>query len=304
MYTKCHSPYIINAADNQHGVDIPANCGRCAYCTKRRIGEWAFRMMQELKVSQSAYFVTLTYDPRSLPYSKKGFKTLKKEDLQNFFKRLRYYHSKQGLYTDRIQSKIFDKQKIKYFACGEYGGKTKRPHYHAIIYNAHVQDIYKAWGEIPDEDGVMNPAGTIYIGTVNVATCRYVAKYIQKQNTKPYPWPWDGVPEYMVNSNGIGKSYLTPAIKKWHKKGYDRNYCTYPNGVKTSMPRYYRDKIWTTETEKNDMLHFISNKIEEDYHEKNEQYKREGTSYQQQQHHVKKHQKNILIVEKNKRHVI
>lgn len=62
--------------------------------------------MEEWK---NASFVTLTYDNDSLP----GDSGLHKEDFQRFMKRLRKYSG-------------YD---LKYFACGEYGGRFKRPHY-------------------------------------------------------------------------------------------------------------------------------------------------------------------------------
>ena len=47
---------------------------------------------------------------------------LKKSDFQKFIKRLR---------------KDYD---IKYFACGEYGDKTLRPHFHAILFGVNFSD--------------------------------------------------------------------------------------------------------------------------------------------------------------------
>lgn len=314
IHTRCHDPYIIKSCDHSHGdFDIPVNCGNCAYCVKRRVNEWAFRMMEEHKKAISAHFVTLTYHPDSLPFTKKGFRTLRKRDLQNFFKRLRYYHNKKGLYTDRIRHlekwEILEeakkpKPKITYFACGEYGGQTKRPHYHAIIFNAHQNDILKAWEEIPDEDGVMRPAGGIFIGKVNTASCKYVAKYIQKQNRKPFGWPWDGQPEYMVSSNGIGKGYLTDEIKRWHKHSLDNNYCTTIEGYKISMPRYYREKIWESEEEKTELINHISEKLEIAYLEKDELLKKQGSNYITQSNHVKAYESNMLNMDKTNRNVI
>ena len=37
-------------------------------------------------------------------------------------------------YTLNGCEKVLGERRIKYFACGEYGNNTHRPHYHAIIY--------------------------------------------------------------------------------------------------------------------------------------------------------------------------
>ena len=48
---------------------------------------------------------------------------LRKTDLQLFFKRLRYYVSKQC-----------PSEKVRYFAVGEYGPVHFRPHYHILLF--------------------------------------------------------------------------------------------------------------------------------------------------------------------------
>ena len=71
-------------------------------------------------------FLTLTYNDDNLP-SDVG---LHKDDLQRFFKRLR---------------KALDTKKIRYFACGEYGDTTSRPHYHAIVFGLGLNEIDKKY---------------------------------------------------------------------------------------------------------------------------------------------------------------
>lgn len=105
-------------------------CGKCATCSARRASAWSFRLMQEAKNASSALFVTLTYNTEHVPISKNRFMTLNKRDLQLFFKKLR---------------KRSGSKNIKYYAVGEYGGNTKRPHYHVILFNAKYEDIEYAW---------------------------------------------------------------------------------------------------------------------------------------------------------------
>lgn len=61
----------------------------------------------------------------NLPEQYKGMiPFLAKKDVQNFMKRLRFYIKK--YYTD---------EKIRYFACGEYGPKHFRPHFHLLLFS-------------------------------------------------------------------------------------------------------------------------------------------------------------------------
>ena len=46
-------------------------------------------------------------------------------------------------------------------------------------------------------------------------------------------------------SKGIGKNYLTTS-SDYHKAG-KRFFVTYEGGIKGSLPRYYRDKLFTKE---------------------------------------------------------
>lgn len=221
--------------------------------------------MQEHKQCQTAYFVTLTYDPTNLYYSPRGYKSLCKEDLKKFFKRLRYYHGDKRIYTDMYRYGYRDKKPIKYYACGEYGTQTGRPHYHAIIFNAHRNDIERSWDVVKNQDGQKVRAGNIHIGKVTYQSCRYTLKYMSKPFKKPYPYPWDGTPAFSFKSNGLGASYLTPEAIKWHRQSFDRNYCVFAGGYKTPMPRYYREKIWTTKDEQLQLIYHISDKLEEQY---------------------------------------
>ena len=105
-------------------------CGQCAECRAQYARNWANRLLLELQYHDSAYFVTLTYDDAHVPRSesKDGFPhlTLDKRDCQLFFKRLR---------------KAFPDDNIRYFLAGEYGDQTHRPHYHAIVFGLHLDDL-------------------------------------------------------------------------------------------------------------------------------------------------------------------
>lgn len=136
---------------------IPFPCGQCLACriNKRRL--WTHRLMLESYEHRESIFITLTYAEEFLPENA----SLDKKDLRDFFKRLRYFCSP---------------RKIRYYACGEYGAKTHRPHYHAIIFGLGLSDgelVAKAW-----------PFGRVHVGECNIHTVQYVAGYVTKKFVK------------------------------------------------------------------------------------------------------------------------
>ena len=153
-------------------------CGRCTECRIRKVKEWSVRCVAEKKTSESAWFVTLTYNDEHLRFQTVdgvNYPVLVKEDCQKFFKRLRksLFGSKKG--------------NIRYFLSGEYGEKTLRPHYHAIIYNLHFDDlkIYKVCGKTVyyTSEWLSNiwGLGYVVIGQCNDKTTTYTCAYTMKK---------------------------------------------------------------------------------------------------------------------------
>lgn len=249
---RCEKPMQIrNTTVTRGGVTVP--CGTCTNCYKRRISNWSFRLMQEEKVSTSAYFVTLTYGT-NCPISKNGFMDLRKRDLQLWLKRLRKEHGENDGLT------------IKYYAVGEYGGKYSRPHYHIILFNAkleylighsmanHVKrGLIKLDGQRPFEMRSW-PQGHVTIGQVSEASVGYTMKYVAKPSQVPKHRNDDRTREFSLMSKGIGISYLTDAMRAWHKADLqNRQYCNLKDGQKVTMPRYYKEKLMETLQEKENL---------------------------------------------------
>lgn len=115
-----------------------------------RAREWAVRCGLEHKAHEVACWTTLTYDDDHLP------PTLQKSHTQGFLKRLRA----------RVSSPI------RFFLSGEYGERTHRPHYHAILFglSERSQDIQKAW-----------PFGYVRTDPLTPAAISYVAGYCSKK---------------------------------------------------------------------------------------------------------------------------
>lgn len=188
---------------------------------------WGFRLKKQEQISVNALFVTLTYDNENLPRSENNFATLVKKDYQDFMKRLRINVQRECEYHG------VKPYKISYYACGEYGGKFGRPHYHAIIFNVLEADIKKAWS-----------AGNVFVGTVTGASIGYTIKYINKGRFQPMHKNDDRTPEFALMSKGMGANYLTPEVVAYHRSNLEKAYLTLEDGVKMAIPRYYKDKIW------------------------------------------------------------
>lgn len=214
---------------------IPVPCGKCPDCLMRRANSWAFRLMQDYKHVDNGYFLTFTYADDQAVRSKNGYLNLNKKHFQDFMKRLRKSYAYRAINPLTGRAKWFyDKvPNIKYFACGEYGSKTERPHYHAVMFNVDLDKVEKAWTK-----------GGIYSGTVTYESVFYVIKYMHKGNLIPKHQYDDRLPEFQLFSKGIGKSYLNDPVIEYHKADLKRMYVTFPGGYKKPMPRYYRERIY------------------------------------------------------------
>lgn len=247
----CYWPF------KKEGEDIPLPCGKCPYCLQRRANDWIFRCIQEMNVSDTYHFVTLTY--AQPPITPSGFMTLEVSAFQKFIKRLRHYERKSypERYVRTEQGKKLFKSRIKYYGVGEYGSRYQRPHYHAIIFNSNQEDISRSWqGQSNDDNGVLVEFGRleadILDGTDAIA---YVAKYINKQKKiGKYEWD-DRLPEFQLFSQGLGDSYLTDQTIRYHKNS--KSLAVTVNGFKKALPRRYIDKIFTPHEKLLFMLHAV-----------------------------------------------
>lgn len=136
-------------------------------CRLSKALEWAIRAKHESLLHADNAFLTLTYSDSHLPAGG----TLLKRDLQLFWKRVRKA-----------------KGPFRYLACGEYGEKTNRPHYHALIFGLDFDDSrpYGPRGqkyqrrvsrELEDLWGL----GRTELGSVSLDSAGYVAKYATKK---------------------------------------------------------------------------------------------------------------------------
>ncbi|QCS36570.1 replication initiator protein [Capybara microvirus Cap3_SP_468] len=210
-----------NVLSNRYGKDlITIPCGKCLSCKIARSKSWALRCVLEASEYTDNYFVTLTYSPEFCPDK------LCKDDLQKF---IRSVHDRYGW-------------NVRYFACGEYGGLTKRPHYHIIFFNLKLDDIRgytkgRFGGYYMKSQALQKlwNKGHIEIGDCSYESCAYVARY----TTKKFNQNQD---EFIIMSKrpGLGFDYYL----KHYKDFYQVDRIVAP-GVSGSIPRYF-DKLLET----------------------------------------------------------
>ncbi len=237
----CLTPYIKNRdyrtlAEPTQNATLVLPCGKCGACLRKRKNNWVFRLKQETKRSSTSCFITLTY--AEIPLSKNGFPTLIKKDLQQFNRALRD--------AIRWDTSITLKSKLKYYAVGEYGTKSGRPHYHTIHFNLpekyinNPQLIQNIWNK-----------GHVMVAPSNGKTIQYVAKYVMKGNhltpeavCEDTGLIYDAQPQFSNMSKELGLNYLTPQTVKYHIDTLS-TLVNVGSGQKMSLPKYYRDKIFS-----------------------------------------------------------
>lgn len=273
---KCDSPHNIRLekpiVSEEGGLifNVPVRCGRCLPCKRTRINGWSFRLMKELERSQSALFVTLTYNTESVPLSDNGFMTLRKEDFQLFFKRLRYYEEKDERFTtEDLRRKRYGKdwkdKPIRYYLAAEYGSKRKRPHAHIILFNVrNTENVQKAWGrfEKVGSDWIrIQDFGSTYIDTdVNSNNIDYTLKYMDKVQQIGKFKEDDRVKEFSLISKGLGDNYLTEKNIKFHRDNIHLNYVQHERGYKVPIPRYYDRRIFKKRIKTDTMDTYINDR--------------------------------------------
>lgn len=211
--------------------------------------------MHEAKMHNDNHFVTLTYSPEQYdqlpnPHS------LHKPHLQKFFKRLRFHG-----------------YNIRYYACGEYGDLTERPHYHAIIFNLKLPD--KKYLKTHNENKLYTSKtleqiwghGHVTIGhEVTFETCAYVSRYIIKKWKAASKWELQQIyqrieeetglvyqlePEFQTMSRrpGIGKSFYDKYKNDMYQDGTDGQVLI-RGGIACATPSFY-DFKFESESKKN-----------------------------------------------------
>lgn len=202
---RCYDSFISDAAKFHISDCIEIPCGHCLECRLEYARQWADRCMLEASEYDENCFITLTYDDPHLPLVSApdpntgeitSFGTLIKKDLQDFMKRLRSRLSENDI-------------KVRFFASGEYGERTCRPHYHIIIFGWIPKDLQLlkmsnlgyAYYKSPFLEEVW-PFGNNLVAEASWDTFNYVARYqVKKLN--------GSLPKDTYEKTGIQKEFVT-----------------------------------------------------------------------------------------------
>lgn len=146
------------------GKEIP--CRQCFNCRINHKRSWVGRLHLELAHSRAGgSFLGLTYDQEHYPPSG----SVSPQDWRKFYDNLR---KKTGLGSGQ-----------RFFAVGEYGEESQRPHYHCLLFDVppwpYQAELEKAW-----------PLGNVDIGVVTAGSIDYIAGYVVKKSMGPKGEEW------------------------------------------------------------------------------------------------------------------
>lgn len=228
---KCLHPKRVLNPYTKELLSVP--CGKCRACVLTRQSYLALQCRLESKSNLYSVFVTLTYNNDNVPkaylhdslvdpygydlvsedselltdvsitYAKKkqleekfnllgAVPYLRKLDLQKFIKRIRYYASK------------YHKEKLRYFACGEYGPVHFRPHYHLIFY-FNDKGLLSKLGEYINKTWTY---GYTDAQLVSKDASQYVAGYVNGSCDLPEVFKAPTTRPFVVHSSRLGCKFL------------------------------------------------------------------------------------------------
>lgn len=209
-WNDCKIPiYCIDIRTGLASEIISIPCGKCLSCRDDIARSWAVRATCESLLYDEAknWFLTLTYEDTYLPRT--NYPTLCRDDITAFNKRLRAYFSD-----------VYGEQGIRFFGCGEYGGKTYRPHYHEIVYNLDIRDLDFVGRNFRGDEYYTSKRiealwgkGFITLARFSYDTAAYVARYVEKKRFGPAS-EWykehEVTPEFTVSPRrpGLGRDYI------------------------------------------------------------------------------------------------
>lgn len=227
-------------------------CGTCLHCRIDQANHWKVRLLMERLCHDSSSFVTLTYDDKHLPHPPH----VKKKELTKFIKRIR---NNTGEY------------KVRYFGVGEYGDKSFRPHYHAVLFGLdsiiHKNLIHRCWKKCDPKVGIK-------IDEFNKERAGYITGYIKKKVLKlngVHPTNYNKTDEFMLASRrpGIGKPFIDKMVEVLGKDKRIRDQfidTARINGRKEALGRYCKEHInkWQSLGFNLKLLRFAKTQLEYD----------------------------------------
>lgn len=216
-------------------MELP--CGKCLGCRVTQAQVWATRIMHESQSHAESQFVTLTYNPEHAP------RDVSTADLRNFLKRLRAAASRAHPFVRG--------NKLRYFAAGEYGDRTGRPHYHVCLFGLGFRDEARYSDKLVTSPTLTEiwGMGHVRYGRLTHQSAAYVAGYAGGKAVRNGHF-CDGDTRYLDYSTGEIKR--APFMRCSNRPGIGYRYAeqnlhsdirsgrVYSNGRVSHPPRYYR----------------------------------------------------------------
>lgn len=243
--------------------ELKLPCGQCCGCRMEYSRQWAVRCMHEADLYDENSFITLTYNDRHLP--KHG--SLNYDHWTRFMKRLRKKFSSGFVYYDRKTGKrhMYWRNGIRFYMGPEYGDKSGRPHYHALLFNLDFPDKYvhsirngiplyrsdildSLWVDPKTGESL----GYASVGSVTYESAAYVARYMMKKvKGKDRDFRYVDIDfetgELVDISPERARMSLRPGLAKdWFLENKDDVFPSdevVVNGRKSRPPKYY-DRIY------------------------------------------------------------
>lgn len=242
----CKSPIPVK---NMAGT---APCRQCQLCRQNKRRQKTTRMALEARNWNDSLFVTLTYDDEHLPTQYMDPNTGQ------------YFFHDGGvlcppdlrLFINKIRVKLPPKS-FRYFACGEYGDETFRPHYHLVFFGfskaKHESLIRESWSEPYSKIPFCSPDRLdVQVPKSDWDVAQYCCSYIMKRMTNASdPRLENRTPEFFRSSKGIGLSFVDDyvrALQTQSGNAYTARMEDIPrsillNGKNLPLDRYMQEKI-------------------------------------------------------------
>jgi len=209
-------------------------------------------------------FATLTYSDANLPLDG----SLNYTHFQKFMKRLRKANG----------------QKIRFYMCGEYGEKFRRPHYHALLFGYRPDDLLlhstrqgRNLYTSPSLERIWG-LGYVTIGDVSKESAEYCAQYATKKITGPaaeahYMSLDTATGELHQLTPEFGRMSLKPGIGSTWLDQFSSDIYNYDqvilNGKKLRPPKYYDKRELKTRPDAMEYLQYQRTLKRQDQSENN-----------------------------------
>lgn len=205
---------------------IPAECGECPECRKKKQREWVIRLCEELK-ENFGYFITLTIDENYLRKIQEQT-GLQLQGNENEIAKYAMRH-----FLERVRKET--KKSLRHWAVTELGEEKGRIHLHAVMFGQRAAELTKKHWKY----------GNIFMGNyTNERTIRYITKYMLKFDEKHPLFKGE-----VLSSKGLGLGYINregKRVNKYRGKATNELY-RFRNGKVAELPTIYRNHIYSDE---------------------------------------------------------